>query len=341
MVTVPPIQPIIVAMELSESFALLGISTPGDADSKYDRYRPRLNWDGSIAFSDIDGRRIESTRVREIAQWVSTLEDNDDLTHAIVSMGERKLRTIGTKLTMYITDARIAFADDRGKSVDDRLVGHVRYPWVQAIVWRPRMGRFRRPKLQIWMHEDFPVKRLGRWDHYIEVELDDSTDAGAIALALARRVSAHNLAHGAPEPIHERLREQSRITHLPETDETGEGLWPCPAFVACPNGAEYVGDSVGQAEWICPGLQADEDPQVIESDDREKQAPSLLFVKRMLTRGKSIARERGHHQVGVDDLLLAVLLDPESPVGKLLARHGVDYESLKLQLDAQERRPEK
>lgn len=321
-------------MKLSESFGLFGTSTLGDADSKYDRYLPRLYRDGSIAFADFDGTRIESVRVREIAQWVSTFEDNDDLTYAVMSTGKRDLRTIGARSTMYVTDARVAFAQDKVKTPDERVVGHIRYPWIDAIVWRPQLGRFKRPMLQIWMHEDFPVKHLGSWHHYIELEFDDTVDPVAIALDLARRVSAHNLAHGAPAWIHDRLREQSQITHLPELDDTGEGLWQCPASVACPHGAAYVGDSPSPAEWIGRGGQAPEAEPVADSDEPEQHAPSLTILKRILARGKSIARERGHTVMGTDDLLLALLIDSETSVGQLMERHGADYDSVKRQLDA-------
>ncbi|WP_432793591.1 Clp protease N-terminal domain-containing protein [Rhodococcus ruber] len=328
-------------MELSESFGLFGTSTLGDADSKYDRYLPRLYRDGSIAFADFDGSRIESVRVREVAQWVSTFEDNDDFTHAVMSTGKRNLRTIGTRSTMYVTDARVAFAQDKVKTPDERVVGHIRYPWIDAIVWRPRLGRFKRPMLQIWMHEDFPVKHLGSWHHYIELEFDDTVDPTVIALDLAHRVSAHNLAHGAPAWIHDRLREQSQITHLPEPDDTGEGLWECPASVACPHGAAYIGDASSPAEWIGRGGQAPEAEPVADSDEPEQRTPSLTILKRMLARGKSIARERGHTVMGTDDLLLALLIDSETSVGQLMERHGADYDSVKRQLDASRPRYER
>ncbi|MFD6106646.1 Clp protease N-terminal domain-containing protein, partial [Nocardia salmonicida] len=199
------------------------------------------------------------------------------------------------------------------------------------ILWRPRLGRSQRPMLQIWMHEDFPVKHLGSWHHYIELEFDDSVDPAAIALDLARRVSAHNLAYGAPAWIHHRLREQSQLTHLPEPDDSGEGLWACPASVGCLHGAEYIGDSPPSAEWIGRGEQPPEAEPVAEPEPR---APSTIILKRMLTRGKSIARERGHEVTGTDDLLLALLIDAETPVGQLMEQHGADYDSVKRQLDA-------
>ncbi|MFD6106709.1 hypothetical protein ACFWFQ_29070, partial [Nocardia salmonicida] len=99
----------------------------------YDRYRPRLRWDGSIAFADVDGSRIESVRVREIAQRVSTFEDNDDFTHALLTAGKRDLRAFCAKATMYVTDARVAFVLDKVKKPDERVVGHIRYPWIDAI----------------------------------------------------------------------------------------------------------------------------------------------------------------------------------------------------------------
>lgn len=321
-------------MKLSESFGLLSGSTLGDADSKYDRYCPRLHQDGSIAYSAIDGTPIESATVREVAQWVSTLEDNDDLTYALLSVGKRRLRTIGTKMTMHVTDARVVFIQNKVKSANERVVGHIRYPWVDAIVWQQRFSKSKRPKLQIWMHEDFPVKHLGSWHHYIELEFDDSVDATAIALNLARRVSAHNLAHGAPAWIHDRLREQSQLTQLPQPDEMGEGLWESPASVACPLGAEYIDDSPPPAEWIGRGAQAPAAEPVAESAAPEELAPSFVFLKRMIARGKSIARERGHRVVGADDLLLALLIDSETPVGQLMERHGANYDSVKLQIDA-------
>ncbi|MBF6180206.1 Clp protease N-terminal domain-containing protein [Nocardia otitidiscaviarum] len=317
-------------MKLSESFGLFGISTLGDADTKYDRYLPRLFRDGSIAFGDVDGSRIESVKVREVAQWVSTFEDNDDLTFAILSAGKRDLRTICTESTMYVTDARVAFVQDKVKNPNERIVGHVRYPWIDAVVWRPRLGRFKRPMLQVWMHEDFPVKHLGSWSHYVEIEFDGPVDTAAIALDIARRVCAHNLAHGAPAWIHDQLREQSQITHLPEPDDTGEGLWGSPATISCPHGAEYIGDSPSPAEWIGRGGQAPEAEPVAQP---ERHAPSAIILKRMLARGKSIARERGREVIGTDDLLLAVLIDSETPVGQLMERFGADYDSVKRQLD--------
>ena len=320
-------------MKLSESFRLLGTSTVGDSDSKYDRYRPRLDRDGAIAFGEVDGGRIESVSARGVLQWVTTLEDNDDLTYALLSAGKRRLRSTGARSTMYITDARVVFVQDKANPPGQRVVGHVRFPWVDAIVWRTGKARFTRPALQIWMHEDFPVKHLGSWHHYIEVELQDPAAPGMIALDLARRVSAHNLAHGAPTWIHDRLREQAQITELPQPDDKGEGLWECPASVACPYGAEYIGDSPDTAEWIGRGAQAPAaDPSTAAGG--QQRAPSTVILKRMLARGRSIARERGNAVVGTDDLLLAVLIDDGTAVGQLMARHGAAYDSVKSQLDA-------
>ncbi|MFF0492534.1 Clp protease N-terminal domain-containing protein [Nocardia sp. NPDC004068] len=269
-------------------------------------------------------------QVREIAQRVSTLEDNDDLTYAVLSAGRRDLHMIAAKSTMYVTDARIAFVQNKVKNPNERVVGHIRYPWVDAIVWRPRLGRFKPPMLEVWMHENFPVKHLGSWHHYVELEFDDSVDTAAIALDLARRVAAHNLAYGAPARIHDRLREQSEITRLPQLDDTGMGLWECPASVPCTRGAEYIGDSPPATEWICRGGPALDAEPVAEPAQR---APSTIILKRMLARGNSIARERGHDQVGVDDLLLALLIDDDTPVGRLMERHGADYDSVKRQLE--------
>ncbi|WP_016696317.1 Clp protease N-terminal domain-containing protein [Rhodococcus rhodochrous] len=332
-------------MKLSESFGLFGTSIIGEADSKYDRYLPQLHRDGSIAFTEaFDGSRITSMRARRATQWVTTLEDNDDLTYALESAGKRELRTVGSRSTMYVTDARVIFVQDKMKSRHERIVGHIRYPWIDAIVWRPRLGRFKRPTLEIWMHEDFPVKYLGSWHHYVEVELDGTVDPAVIALDLAHRVSAHNLAHGAPAWIHDRLREQSQASQLPALDDTGEGLWECPASVACPHGASYIGDSHPPAEWIGRGKKAPEAAPAASSGEQEHLARSLTILKRMLARGKSIARERGRNVMETDDLLLALLIDSETPVGQLMERHGADYDSVKRQLDIglpwHERRPD-
>ncbi|MCT7658033.1 Clp protease N-terminal domain-containing protein [Mycobacterium deserti] len=75
-----------------------------------------------------------------------------------------------------------------------------------------------------------------------------------------------------------------------------------------------------------------------ESEEPEQRAPSLIILKRMLARGKSIARERGHSVVGTDDLLLALLIDVDTPVGQLMEQHGADYDSVKLQLAASQPR---
>lgn len=319
-------------MKLSEAFGLLGTSTLGDSASKYDRHLPRLNRDGSIALSDIDGSRIEAVHVREVAQWVSTIEDNDDLTHALLSAGKRKLRTYGKRLTMHVTDARVVFMEDKAKNPDERVVGHIRYPWIDAIVWRPRLGRFARQQVQIWMHQDFPVKHLGTWDHYIEIEFDDAVDGAPLALDLVRRVSAHNLVHGAPAWVHDRLREQAQTTALPEPDESGEVLWECPASVSCPHGAEYIGDLPGPATWICRGATAPEPEPDAETEPRTPSAPSTLILKNILARSRAVAREHGRDVVETGDLMLALLFDEETPVGQLMARHGADYDSLRRQL---------
>ena len=326
-------------MKLSEAFALLGTSTHGDDDEKYDRHRPRLRQDGSIAWSAADGNRIEQATAREVAQWVSTLEDNDDLTYAILSAGKRELHTIGRAVTMYVSDARVAFVLDKAKKPNERTVGHIRYPWIDAIVWRQGAGRFRRPMIQLWMHEDFPVKHLGSWHHYVEIEFDAGVDTAAIALDIARRVSAHNLADGSPAWIHERLREQSQIAQLPEPREDGEGLWECPASVACPHGAAYIGDGPRSAEWIGRGAEAPEPDPTTEPERADPSTPPTTVLKRMLARGKSIARERGHDIVDTDDLLLALLIDPETPPGELMAKHDADYDAVRRHIDLGAARP--
>lgn len=317
-------------MELSEAYDLFGEATIGDADTKYSRYLPRLNTSGRIALEDVDGR-THSIRAREVEQWVSTLEDNNDLTFAIQSAGKQRLKSFASRLTVLITDARVVFVQEKVKDPQRRTVGQIRFPWVSAIAWRPRRGRFTRARIELWMHEDFPVKHLGTWFHSIYIDFDDDFNTESLALDLVHRVAAHNLAHGAPSWAHSALRSQAQLQALPSPDTDDEdGFWSSPATLSCPLGAEYIGDSPKPGEWVGPGAPSTDSPD--QSDDANHHdkagaspATTALALNRVLARAHSISRRRGMTKPTTSDLLLALMVDEDTPVSRLLAEHDLEY----------------
>ncbi|MFI8774636.1 Clp protease N-terminal domain-containing protein [Gordonia sp. NPDC062954] len=321
-------------MELSEAFCVLGTATPGDFASKFDRYIPRLHADGSVALAADDGIARAAGRTRELVHWVSTLEDDGDLTGLLLNYGKRDIQSLEKDLNVYLTDARIVFIAN-GEVRSGRTVGHVRYPWVSAVSWRPDLGVGRRPTVTLHMDQDFPVKALGSWMHYVEMRFPKGFHPGSLALDIARRVSAHNLAHGAPQRAHEALRAMADAPRRVDPPKGQEDMIVIPAHVECPLGAEYIGDCPDRAEWRVlledDAHDLSETPQDASALTPAPAAHTALAGPHITTTGGPIvagadaADVVGQRRIGTAHLLLGLLADEANPVTRLLNEAGVDF----------------
>lgn len=326
-------------MKHDKAFAVLGTSTRGDSETSYDRYRPRLDSESSVVLSATDGQAIPIRRFLELTHTVTTHEDEGDLTAAILAFGQPHLQSHQNgNLDAFLTDSRLIFANRTIGRGGRRQVGHIRYPWIDAVAWRPG-STSSRPVVRLFMHEDFPIKALGNWFHFVELRFEDGFHPGQLALELAQRICAHNVAHGAPESAHGALREMASAVVQPDPNDDDEPMFSIPASIPCPWGAAYIGDDPQQAEWIVrvdevvdiPTVQPTEpEPEPAEIVESETVAPhddiDPATVGGILVSAKMAADRLGTNRISTQHLLLAVLADQDGPVAQRLKDSNVTFD---------------
>lgn len=145
----------------------------------------------------------------------------------------------------------------RVRDVD--AVGHVRYPWIGSVAFRPRQSFLNDCELVVQGRQDSEEAAGGTAYYGLTMILDRGTDSGELAQRLVRRPAGHHLDHGmlpsSARPLFEALRDPPR---LPAPDKGDHATYALPAFKSYPEGVEYLLDRPVGGTWTGPGrLSAD------------------------------------------------------------------------------------
>jgi hypothetical protein len=237
-------------MKVTEAHVALSQATFGDAEERYDRYSPSLNADGAIALAPEDGQVLDPVPAKCIQQRVSTLENTGDLASMIRSSIRYKtiLRLFGFQIC--VTQARIIFRQVKPEGPDGAVVGHVRFPWISSVSFRPKQSFFLSDStLQVEFSQSFPVAALGSWHHVIEVTFDKTYHPGSLAHHIACRAARHNLTHGGPDEAKDALHRVAEGSALADPPKGEFAAYHLPTFTDFPWGAAYIGDDAPATEW--------------------------------------------------------------------------------------------
>lgn len=236
----------------------------GSVDRTWDRRSPTLDASGSVTLGSADSSQI-LIQAKRVTHYVAKVENSGDLMLMIKGLRPKLVQTV-SKMEVVLTDARVIFQEQTPNTPAVRGVGHVRYPWISQVSFRPKQGFMSSPAIQLHYQQEFPIADWGTWFHHAEIEFDNAFDPGPLATDIVRRIARHHLHHGAPEAARERLVALTQVNTPPPPAKGSTADFFFPTFVHFPDGAAYVGDDHAQSEWIVTKSDAGDDAHLNEPE---------------------------------------------------------------------------
>lgn len=235
-------------MKASKAHAV--IRTVRVGDDHLDRFNPRLDDDGRIAYSPEDGVPSEAVAVSCVTQRVATLDKAADLAETAGSLAQPELSDWKKGCEVWVTDSRVLFRQVETREPGLAVVGQIRFPWIASVEFRPKQSFVYESILNLSLWESFEDSSRGSWLHTIEFKFPKTYHPGLVAQRVVRRIAAHHMAHGAPAEAAAALGALSNAPLLPDPPKGELSMYALPAFVNVPGGAAYIGDEIPEAEWI-------------------------------------------------------------------------------------------
>ncbi|WP_327138441.1 hypothetical protein OG585_51725 (plasmid) [Streptomyces sp. NBC_01340] len=219
---------------------------PDGSGSRDDVLYPCLGPDGQVRFTPFDGEAVGPVPVRG-AVW--TREDLD--LAAFRATRSTEWRIFGLRL--YITDARLVLVSDKPDAKARRIAGHLRYPWVNSIGFRPKQSFLNDCEVVVETQQEGTETTCT--SHRLTLLFDDATDSGRLARLLVRRLASHHLADDTlPTSVRQDFEALRDPPVLPPPRKGGHATYRSPAFKCYPYGAEYLVGQPPEGTWIGPGL---------------------------------------------------------------------------------------
>ncbi|WP_419703226.1 hypothetical protein [Promicromonospora sp. NFX87] len=216
-----------------------------DERGKGDRLSPNVLADGEIQFDDTDGQVLGPIPVR-LARWEIATFNPEQLS----VRRETEWRIRGFNL--LVTDARLVLVAHKPEKDSRRFAGHLRYPWITSIGFRPKQSFLNDCELVVGTQQEIAADV-----HYfneLTLTLHNEADSGELAQALVRRLARHHLDRGTlPDAVvaeFEVLREAER---LPDPEKGSHAWYYPPAFKSYPYGVGYS-DQQDENTWRGPRL---------------------------------------------------------------------------------------
>lgn len=236
------------------TFGLLARREAGSFDRLYDRCFPSRFADGAIAFGPNDGR-VSGPITVEGALWRSA--PIADLRFPLptqwrlfsVTGGLRKRRTV----SLYVTDSRLVLAVNNPPSAehpDDLLLGHIRYPWITGVSFRPKQRWLYDCELVIGMQQAMEAEPREHREFQLELMLDEGVDSGALARDIAQRLARHRLTFDdLPPRAREAFEAMSHCERLADPARGDHSTYWTQAFMPYPYGSDEAGDGDILGSW--------------------------------------------------------------------------------------------
>ncbi|MFD7865705.1 CHAT domain-containing protein [Streptomyces sp. NPDC059783] len=245
----PPVRPRPAVRTTYEPFMMMSRHT-ADGAGLSDRLHPRFGPERRLLLTAYDGEPPAPVPVR-VASWKKERFHLD----ALRMSSETEWRVHGVGL--HLTDARLVVVVDKPDSRGRTLAGHIRYPWITTVSYRPKQSFLNDCELVVVCQQDNGPDEV---DFYrLTLVLPPEADSGDLARRLVRRLARHHLDHGglpaAARPRFEALLEPPR---LPDPDKGRHASYFLPAFKTYPEGVEYLGGGPAEGTWLGPDLTAGE-----------------------------------------------------------------------------------
>ncbi|THA60169.1 CHAT domain-containing protein [Streptomyces sp. A0958] len=245
--TEPAVRPRPKIHKTYEPFMMMSRHTHDEAGLP-DRLHPRFGPDGRLLLTPYDGEASAPVPVRT-ATWTRESFDFS----ALSTSSETEWRVHGVSL--HLTDARLVLVVDKPDAQGRTLAGHIRYPWISTVAFRPKQSFLNDCELVVHCQQDTGPDTT---DFYrLTLLLNRETDSEALARHLVRRLAQHHVSNGElpsiARPLFEALRDPP---HLPAPDKGAHATYGLPAFKTYPEGVEYVSGQPVEGTWIGPALKA-------------------------------------------------------------------------------------
>ncbi|MDX3214076.1 CHAT domain-containing protein [Streptomyces sp. ME02-6991-2B] len=245
--TEPPVRPRPKAREIHDPFMMMSRHTH-DGAGLSDRLHPRFDRNGRLLFTSYDGDPSSPVPVR-MAKWAKEKFDFS----AMVTSSETEWRV--HDVSLRLTDTRLVLVADRPDAQGRTLAGHIRYPWISTVAFRPKQSFLNDCELVIQCQQDTGSDST---DFYrLTLLLPRETDSGDLARHLVRRLARHHLTHGnLPDTVRPRFEPLRDPPHLPLPAKGDHASYYLPAFKTYPEGVEYLDGRPAEGTWIGPDLPA-------------------------------------------------------------------------------------
>ncbi|MGW1225063.1 CHAT domain-containing protein [Streptomyces sp. NPDC002530] len=245
----PAVRPRAETRTAYEPFMMMSRHTP-DGAGLSDRLHPRFGRNGRLLFTPYDGEPAAPVAVR-VAVW-----KKERLRLSALSMStETAWRVRGAGL--HLTDARLVLVVDEPDSRGRTLAGHIRYPWITTVAYRPKQSFLNDCELVVVCQQDSDPDTVEF--SRLTLVLPPEADSADLARRLVRRLARHHLDHGGvPAVTRPRFEALLDPPRLPLPEKGGHASYYLPAFKNYPEGVEYLDGRPAAGTWLGPGLNAGE-----------------------------------------------------------------------------------
>ncbi len=228
--------------------------SPGE-DHALGRTRlPVFAINGDIDWEEADGARPFRVPVRRFLRRVGVLENGASIVELARAVGNPSVLFASSRFELIVTDARIVIVHDTLDGNGARVAGHIRYPWMQSIGFRPKQSFLNDSEIVVDAIEDFdvdefPHRHSGSFLHQFTFLLDKTFHPGELAREISRR-SASYIATTQGIPDSGRLDNMRAAELLSDPAKGEHSRYNLPVYCAYPEGAYGLdGDSV-RTTWI-------------------------------------------------------------------------------------------
>lgn len=234
---------------IQESHAVLSKAIFGDESEYHDRTRPTLEADGRVHMDPEDGQVVAMASVRSLVQTVGAVESDGDLAEMMQAFGRPETYFRLFDFSLYVTEARLIWEQTKPVTPGEKMVGHLRFPWISSIEFRPKQSFLNDALLRFEFHQEFPVAAQGGWFHTVELGFEKSFNPGPIAHAVAQLAARHHLVHGCPEEVRQALEALATGPAVADPPKGDTAAYYLPIYADFPGGVDYIGDGTVGGEW--------------------------------------------------------------------------------------------
>ncbi|WP_410663473.1 hypothetical protein [Amycolatopsis sp. lyj-84] len=218
-----------------------------DQQGKGDRLSPNVLPDGGVELHAADGQVAARVAVRGASWEIDTFD-----VMRLSTRTETEWRVSGLRL--FVTDTRLILLADKPLKDGRRFAGHLRYPWISSVGYRPKQSVLNDCELVLSTQQDLS-EDLTYFNRLVLV-LSSDIDSGRLAREVVGRLARHHLARGGlPAAVVSEFEKLRDAEPLPDPVKGSHATYFIPAFKPYPYGVDYT-DHSQESQWLGPNLGA-------------------------------------------------------------------------------------